>query len=159
MTNRRVVITGMGLISPIGCTIADATSSLFTGKSGIALNQSYIGKELSSQISGQLPDAIKFIKNKKITRFMSMGAGYSYLAMVQALKDSDLPNYLVHDYKTGLIIGTGGGSPAMCVEIGQKLDGAEVYEVYCLHTLQSVWLAHQLRTFLYYLVSMVLHSP
>lgn len=134
MHKRRVVITGMGIISPIGINIHEVKDSLYDGKSGIDINQTYVQKGLSSQISGQLPNAIELINSKRISRFMSMGAGYSYLSMRQALEDSDLPFEMLHDTQTGLIIGTGGGSPAMCIELAQKLDGRGIRSVLPTYT-------------------------
>lgn len=134
MNKRRVVITGMGIFAPIGINIHEVKNSLFNGISGIDTNQMYLEKGLASQISAQLPDAIKLIGDKKISRFMSMGAGYSYLSMKQSLEDSGLPFEILHDTQTGLIIGTGGGSPAMCIEIGQKLDGKGIRGVLPTYT-------------------------
>ncbi len=122
MHKKRVVITGLGLITSIGNNIATVTSSLFTSKSGIDTNQNYIEKGLSSHISGQLPNAIELIGEKKITRFMSEGAGYSYLSMIQAIEDAHLPSEIIHSSQTGLIVGTGGGSPASTTENSQRLD-------------------------------------
>ncbi|MEA3323364.1 MAG: beta-ketoacyl synthase N-terminal-like domain-containing protein [Patescibacteria group bacterium] len=134
MNRRRVVITGMGTISPIGNNIHEVKDSLFTGKSGIDFNPMYAEKGLTSQISGQLPDAIELINAKKISRFMSMGAGYSYLSMKQALEDSGLPFQILHSSQTGLIIGTGGGSPAMCIELAHKLDSKGLRSVLPTYT-------------------------
>lgn len=125
---RRVVITGIGIVSSIGNNINEVTKSLRSGTSGIAMNPSYVEKGLASQISGQLPDPLKIIGNRKmngtkIARMMSPGAAYSFLSMEQAIVDASLPDHILHDFTTGLIIGTGGGSPISSIEVAQTIDG------------------------------------
>jgi len=124
MRKRRVVITGFGLICPIGCDVDQVTDSLINSQSGIDINPIYTDKILS-HISGQLPDPIKLIGDKKITRCMSVGAGYAYLSMQQALSDSEISTELLHNSKTGLIIGTGGASPTSCINVGERLNNSQ----------------------------------
>jgi 3-oxoacyl-[acyl-carrier-protein] synthase I len=131
MNKKRVVITGLGLISSIGDTVEAVTKSLYNGISGIAVNPSYVNKGLASQISGQLPDSLKVIGNRKmnnvkITRMMNPGAGYCFLSMEQALSDSQLPEDLISHPRTGMIIGTGGGSPISSIEVARTIDGSGI---------------------------------
>ena len=111
MEKRRVVVTGMGLISSIGSSVKEVARSLFEGKSGIKYCSEYKEMGLLSQIAGSLPDPIKMISKNKIKRFMSKGAAFAYLAMVQAINDANLSEDFIVNPRTGLIVGTGGGSP------------------------------------------------
>ena len=87
---RRVVVTGMGIISSIGNDINEVTESLKTGRSGIVAAPDYTEKGFRSQIHG-LPkiDVTEHI-DKRQMRFMGQGAAYNYLAMEQAIADSGL---------------------------------------------------------------------
>jgi 3-oxoacyl-[acyl-carrier-protein] synthase-1 len=127
MRKRRVVITGFGLICPIGCDVDQVTDSLINSQSGIDINPTYTDKILS-HISGQLPDPIELIGDKRITRYMSVGAGYAYLSMQQAFTDSKMSKELLHDPRTGLIVGTGGASPMECIKAGKSLDGPKGFK-------------------------------
>lgn len=118
---RRVVVTGMGLISSIGNSINDVADSLLEGRSGIVLCPEYAEIGMSSCIAGNLPDPKEMIGNKRTIRFMSAGAAFAYLAMQQAINDSDLSKEDISNPQTGLIIGTGGGSPADSVFVADTL--------------------------------------
>jgi 3-oxoacyl-[acyl-carrier-protein] synthase I len=109
---RRVVVTGMGLISSIGNSVEEVNQSLFEGKSGIGHCLEYEGMGLKSQVAGILPDPLKMISKNKIKRFMSKGSAFAYLSMKQAIDSSGLIGGEISNPMTGLIIGTGGGSPA-----------------------------------------------
>jgi len=107
---RRAVITGMGLTSPLGNTLADTLHSLQEGQSGIHYQPSYEKLGLRSQV-GAFTDIIpKYHIDKKILRFMGNAAAYAYLAMLDAVKDADLSENQISDPRTGLIIGSGGTS-------------------------------------------------
>jgi 3-oxoacyl-[acyl-carrier-protein] synthase-1 len=107
---RRAVITGMGLTSPLGNTLADTLHSLQEGQSGIHYQPSYEELGLRSQV-GAFTDIIpKDHIDKKILRFMGNAAAYAYLAMLEAVKDADLSENQISDPRTGLIIGSGGTS-------------------------------------------------
>ncbi len=107
---RRVVITGMGIISPIGNTTAEVAESLKAGRSGIKAEPVYAEKGFRSQVAGvpeiDLTEAI----DKRQLRFMGPTAAYAYLAMQQAIEDSGLSPDQVSDPRTGLIAGSGGPS-------------------------------------------------
>ena len=107
---RRVVVTGMGIISSIGNDINEVTESLKTGRSGIVAAPDYTEKGFRSQIHG-LPkiDVTEHI-DKRQMRFMGQGAAYNYLAMEQAITDSGLEDNDVSNERTGMVMGSGGPS-------------------------------------------------
>ena len=107
---RRVVVTGMGIISSIGNDINEVTESLKTGRSGIVAAPDYTEKGFRSQIHG-LPkiDVTEHI-DKRQMRFMGQGAAYNYLAMEQAITDSGLEDSDVSNERTGMVMGSGGPS-------------------------------------------------
>lgn len=113
---RRVVVTGMGIVSSIGDNIKEVTESLKNGKSGITFNQDYADRGFRCHLVGK-PNAIpKDNIEKRAMRFMGDGSGYCYMAMEQALEDCGLPEELVSNPRTGLIVGTGGPSTRAIVE-------------------------------------------
>ncbi len=108
---RRVVVTGMGIISSIGNNVKEVTESLQTLKSGISLNQ--VNKEmgLRSHISGNIKDLeLDKLIDRKIYRFMGDAAAYAYLSSLQAIESSGLGKDLISNIRTGLIMGSGGAS-------------------------------------------------
>lgn len=107
---RRVVITGMGIISSLGDTTEEVLASLQTGKSGIRFWEPYKELGLRSQIGAFTQINCKEHIDKKILRFMGNAAAYAYLAMQQAIHDSGLSHEQVSSPRTGLIIGSGGTS-------------------------------------------------
>jgi len=116
--NRRVVVTGVGIVSCIGDNVKSVTESLRHLKSGICANLHYKELGLRSQISGSIPDkqALQELVDRKLLRFMGDAALYAYLSLQQAIADSGLDPSLVSHPRTGLIAGSGGGSPANQVE-------------------------------------------
>ncbi|NQZ14531.1 MAG: beta-ketoacyl-ACP synthase I [Alphaproteobacteria bacterium] len=109
-TKRRVVITGLGIISCIGNNTQDVLASLKAGKSGISAAEDYTELGFRSQVCGK-PD-IDLAENidKRMLRFMGDGAAYAHLAMEQAVKDSGLDETEVSNERTGIVIGSGGPS-------------------------------------------------
>ncbi len=107
---RRVVITGMGIVSPLGDTIEDVLVSLQKGISGIRYQKTYEELNLRSRIGGFTRIDIKEHVDKKILRFMGNAAAYAYIAMKQAIEDGGLQEDEVSSPRTGLIIGSGGTS-------------------------------------------------
>ncbi|MCF6298994.1 MAG: beta-ketoacyl-ACP synthase I [Thiomicrorhabdus sp.] len=108
---KRVVITGVGIVSSLGNNKEDVTTSLFEGRSGIVAAPEYVENGLRSQIHGAIKD-LKFsdLIDRKQLRFMGDAAAYSYIAMKQAVEDSGLTDEQVSNPRTGLIAGSGGGS-------------------------------------------------
>lgn len=107
---RRVVVTGMGIISSIGNNIDEVTSSLKEGRSGIVAAPDYAEKGFRSQIHGMPQIDVTEHIDKRQMRFMGMGAAYNFLAMEQAIVDSGLEDSDVSNERTGLVMGSGGPS-------------------------------------------------
>ncbi|MDM7255652.1 MAG: beta-ketoacyl-ACP synthase I [Paracoccus sp. (in: a-proteobacteria)] len=107
---RRVVITGLGIVSPIGNNAAEVTQSLRDGRSGIVAAPEYAEKGFRSQIHGMPQIVLEDHIDKRNLRFMGPGAAYNFLAMEQAIADSGLEDSDVSNERTGLIMGSGGPS-------------------------------------------------
>ena len=118
MTNRRVVVTGIGLISCIGHDVKAVTESLRKMKSGICENARYAELGMRSQISGSIKGVkeLASMVDRKLTRFMGDAALFAHLSMEQAIADSGLESGDISNPRTGLIAGSGGGSPVNQVE-------------------------------------------
>lgn len=107
---RRVVITGLGIVSSIGNNAAEVLDSLKAGKSGITSNADMIEHGFRSQIAGDVKLDVSDFIDKRTLRFMGPGAAYAYIAMEQAIKDAGLEEREISNYRTGLIAGSGGPS-------------------------------------------------
>ena len=107
---RRVVITGIGIISSIGNAAAEVEASLRTGKSGIVFAPDYAEHGFRSQVKGQPNIVLEDHIDKRDLRFMGPGAAYNFLAMQQAVADAGLEPTDVSNERTGLIMGSGGTS-------------------------------------------------
>ncbi|MBI1494283.1 beta-ketoacyl-ACP synthase I [Halocynthiibacter styelae] len=107
---RRVVITGMGVVSSIGNNISEVTEALRTGKSGIVKAEEYTENGFRSQIHGMPQIDITEHIDKRQLRFMGPGAAYNYIAMEEAIKDSGLEESDISNERTGLVMGSGGPS-------------------------------------------------
>ena len=107
---RRVVITGLGIVSPLGNSTAEVESSLRAGRSGIVFAPEYAERGFRSQIHGKPEIVIEDHVDKRALRFMGDGAAYSYIAMQQAITDSGLEPDEISNERTGLIVGSGGPS-------------------------------------------------
>ena len=112
---RRVVITGLGIISPIGNNAADVTQSLREGKSGIRRMESFAQYNFRCQVGGKpTVDPAEHV-DKRVYRFMSEGAGWNYMAMEQAIEDAGLPESDISNVRSGIIMGSGGPSAGTIV--------------------------------------------
>src|SRR6056300_1339487 len=109
---RRVVITGLGIVSPIGNNFDEVTDALKAGRSGIAFEPEYAENGFRSRVAGIPKINPADHIDKRHMRFMGTGAGYNYLAMEQAIADSGLEENEVSNVRTGLIMGSGGPSTA-----------------------------------------------
>ncbi|MCO7190369.1 MULTISPECIES: beta-ketoacyl-ACP synthase I [unclassified Pseudoalteromonas] len=118
---RRAVITGIGVVSSIGNNKQEVLDSLKAGKSGIAFNQEFADMNLRSQVSGKLDIDVKSLVDRKAHRFMGDAAAFSYISMAQAIEDSGLAPEQVSNERTGLIVGSGGGSSKYQVEAADIL--------------------------------------
>lgn len=108
----RVVVTGMGIVSSLGNDVAEVTTSLKEGKSGIQFCEDYAELGMRSQIAGRVSIDQKALIDRKHLRFMGDAAAFSYVAMQQAIEDAGLDLEEIKNPKVGLIAGSGGGSPA-----------------------------------------------
>lgn len=113
---KRVVITGMGIVSCIGNELDTVLTALKEGKSGIRFNESYAEQGFRSQVSGSANiDLGEYIDRKQL-RFMGDAAGFSYVAMQQAIAHAGLSDNEVSNERTGIIMGSGGASTRSVVE-------------------------------------------
>lgn len=113
---KRVVVTGMGIVSCIGNDKETVLSSLRTGKSGITHNESYKEKGFRSTVSGSIDIDLKDHIDRKTLRFMGDAAGFAYISMQQAIEDSGLSEEEVSNERTGIIVGSGGASTESVVD-------------------------------------------
>jgi 3-oxoacyl-[acyl-carrier-protein] synthase-1 len=108
---RRVVVTGMGIISSLGNNVAEVKESLYEGRSGISIQQEYADRGLRSHVAGSIKNLdIEALIDRKLLRFMAKGHAYAWLAMQEAIADAALPEEMVSNVRTGLIVGAGGTS-------------------------------------------------
>ncbi|NDV01751.1 beta-ketoacyl-ACP synthase I [Pseudoroseicyclus tamaricis] len=107
---RRVVVTGLGIVSPIGNSADEVTESLRDGRSGIEASEEMAEHGFRSQVAGTLKIDPKEHLDKRTLRFMGPGAAYAYIAMEQAIADAGLTEEDVSNIRTGLIAGSGGPS-------------------------------------------------
>lgn len=107
---RRVVITGLGIVCPIGNDRTEVAASLRAGRSGITFQPDYAELGFRSQIAGKPDIVLEDVIDKRQLRFMGSTAAYAYLAMEQAIADSGLEDSDVSNERTGLVAGSGGPS-------------------------------------------------
>ena len=113
---RRAVITGMGIVSCLGHDKSSVLNSLQTGTAGIKFVKEYENKGLKSHVAGTIDLDLDALIERKILRFMGKAAAYAYLSMVEAIDDAGLSNAEVQDNRTGIIVGSGGGSTENIVD-------------------------------------------
>ncbi len=113
---RRVVVTGLGIISCIGNSADEVLASLKAGKSGLSFSQDYADKGFKSCVVGKPNIDLDAAVDRRLKRFMGDAAAYVHLAMEQAVKDAGLSDDLVSNPRTGIVIGSGGPSTRNQVE-------------------------------------------
>ncbi|MFM2434485.1 MAG: hypothetical protein RL063_464 [Pseudomonadota bacterium] len=114
---RRVVVTGMGIVSSLGNNKAEVLDSLRAGRSGITYQPEYAERGLRSHVAGSIKNLdIEALIDRKLLRFMAKGHAYAWLAMQEAIAQADLPEELVSNVRTGLIVGAGGTSTESMLE-------------------------------------------
>lgn len=118
---RRVVVTGLGIVSSIGNNKAEVLTSLKAGRSGIVSAPEYTELGMRSRVHGKIDIDAKSMIDRKIYRFMGDAAAFSYIAMQEAIEDSGLKESDVQSERTGLILGTGGASPENIVKAADNL--------------------------------------
>ncbi len=107
---RRVVVTGMGIVSSIGNNTQEVLASLREGRSGIVKSDTYAELGFRSQVHGSLKIDLDATVDRRARRFMGDGAAYASVAMEQAIRDAGLEPSDVSNERTGLIVGSGGPS-------------------------------------------------
>ncbi len=107
---RRVVITGLGIVSSIGTGRQAVLDSLRAGRSGIRHCDEYQSMGFRSHVHGPIELPLDELIDRKLKRFMSDGAGYNYLALREAIAEAGLDEGDVSNDRTGLIVGSGGAS-------------------------------------------------
>ncbi|MHA6284070.1 beta-ketoacyl-ACP synthase I [Morganella morganii] len=108
---KRAVITGLGIISSIGNNREEVLASLREGRSGITFSEEFKEIGMRSQVWGNVKLDTAGLIDRKTVRFMSDASVYAYLSMEQAIADSGLTEEQVSHYRTGVVAGSGGGSP------------------------------------------------
>ncbi len=108
---RRVVVTGIGIVSCLGNGKTAVLDSLKTGRSGIRHNQIYVDVGMRSHVSGSIDIDVSELIDRKSLRFMGDASAYSYLSMQEAIEDAGLQEEQVSNLRCGIVAGSGGGSP------------------------------------------------
>ena len=117
---RRVVITGMGIVSSIGNTIDEVLTSLKETKSGIRPEASFVERGFRSQISGRPSLDPATLVDRRAMRFHGGGSAWNHVAMDQAILDAGLSETEISNERTGIIMGTGGPSTVALIEAYEK---------------------------------------
>ena len=118
---RRVVVTGMGIVSCLGTDKEAVLDSLKEGRSGIKFQEEYKEMGFRSQVAGSIDLDYTDLIDRKLVRFMGDAAAYAYLSMQQAIEDANLSEDQVSNVRTGLVAGSGGASSADIVETADIL--------------------------------------
>ena len=118
---RRVVVTGIGIVSSIGNNTEEVSESLLKGKSGITRNEDMASHGFRSQIAGNIKLDVSEYIDKRTLRFMGLGAAYSHIAMEQAITDAGLKEEEVSHTRTGLVAGSGGPSTSAMLAAHQTV--------------------------------------
>lgn len=109
---KRVVISGIGIVSCLGNDQKAVLESLQQGKSGIKFQQEYADIGMRSNVAGSVDINVDDFIDRKVKRFMGDAAAFAYISMQQAIEDAQLSDDMVSNVRTGLIMGSGGASSA-----------------------------------------------
>ncbi|MBW6453073.1 MAG: beta-ketoacyl-ACP synthase I, partial [Methyloprofundus sp.] len=112
---KRIVITGLGIVSSIGNNSEEVLAALQEGRSGITFAEDYKKLGFRSHVRGAININLDDFIDRKVKRFMGDGAAFNYIAMQQAIADSGLEESEVSNVRTGLIMGSGGPSTSNLV--------------------------------------------
>lgn len=118
---RRVVITGLGIVSSLGQQKNQVRDALYQGRSGFNFCQEYKDLGMRSQVHGDIDIDLAAHIDRKVLRFMGQAAAYTYIAMQEALEDASLKPEQVSDPRVGLVTGSGGASPENIVAAADLL--------------------------------------
>lgn len=113
---KRVVVTGMGIVSCLGNDKTTVLDALRAGRSGIKFQEAYKEMGLRSHVAGSIDIDLSELIDRKVLRFMGDAAAYAYVSMQQAIADSGLTEEQVSNERTGIIMGSGGASSENLVE-------------------------------------------
>ncbi|CAH1042534.1 beta-ketoacyl-ACP synthase I [Halomonas sp. TD01] len=113
---RRVVVTGLGIVSCLGNDQQQVLDALKNGRSGIRFKEEYAERGFRSHVAGSVDIDLDSLIDRKLRRFMGDAAAYAYVSMAQAIEDAGLSEEQVSNERTGLIAGSGGASSANQVE-------------------------------------------
>ena len=116
---RRVVVTGMGIVSSIGNNTQEVLASLREAKSGISRSEKYAELGFKSQVHGEPKIDWETMVPRKPKRFMNPGVGWNWIAMDQAIRDAGLQSTDVINERSGIIMGSGGPSTRAIVEAAE----------------------------------------
>ena len=126
---RRVVVTGMGVVSCLGNEPETVASALRDGRSGIRAIHEYSELGLRSHVAGVPNIDLDAVIDRKLKRFMGDAAAYAYVSMRSAMADAGLEAEQIRDPRIGVIAGSGGGSPRWQIETGDLLRNKGVRKV------------------------------
>ena len=118
---KRVVVTGMGIVSCLGNDKNAVLDALRAGRSGIKFQETYKEKGFRSHVAGSIDINLSELIDRKVLRFMGDAAAYAFLSMQQAIADSGLTEDQVSNERTGIIMGSGGASSENLVEAADIL--------------------------------------
>ena len=121
MTLKKVVITGLGIVSSIGVGVDAVLKSLKEGKSGIKKSQDFVDRQMRSQVAGLVDIDLKEFIDRRALRFMGEAAAYSYIAMKEAISMAGLTEEDISNERTGLFTGSGGGDTKAIVDAADIL--------------------------------------
>ncbi|MFQ5563680.1 MAG: beta-ketoacyl-ACP synthase I [Parvularculaceae bacterium] len=117
---RRVVITGIGVVSSIGANAEEVTASLRDGRSGVSRAEVFAEHGFRSQVYGRPSVNVEEALDRRTRRFMGEGAAWNYIAMQEAISDARLDEDEISHPRTGIIMGSGGPSTRAIVEAADK---------------------------------------
>ncbi|MDO4436038.1 MAG: beta-ketoacyl-ACP synthase I [Cardiobacteriaceae bacterium] len=126
---KRVVVTGMGIVSSLGNNTQEVWESLKALKSGIRFSEKYQELGMRSHVEGSILLDPKEHIDRKVYRFMGNAAAYAYIAMKEAIEMAGLSPEMVSNFRTGLVIGTGGATPSAQVECADTLRESGVKRI------------------------------
>ena len=122
LTKRRVVVTGLGIVSCIGNNAEEVLASLKAGKSGITFSQEYADRGFRSQVHGKPNIDLPSLIDRRLYRFMGDAAAYAHLSMEQAVADAGLVESQISNERTGAIVGSGGPSTRYQVDAARIVN-------------------------------------
>ncbi len=126
---KRVVVTGLGIVSSIGNNREEVVTSLKEGRSGICSSEVYEEMGFRSHIHGPVNIDVDEFIDRKVKRFMGDGAAFNYIAMQQAITDSGLEEDAISNFRTGLVMGSGGPSTSNLVDAADILRNKGIKRV------------------------------